>query len=134
MDKLRNGATSQLGTQKDRAIDGVSSVTQAVRQSTQQLRDSQHETIAQYVDQAVDGVDRFVEQLKRKDVNELVRDAQQFARRNPAVFVGAAFGVGVLAARFLKSSSKHESSRDGDWRYPTGGQVGGAYTTATGRL
>jgi ElaB/YqjD/DUF883 family membrane-anchored ribosome-binding protein len=113
MDKLRSGAASQLGAQKDRATDGVSSVTHAVRQSTQQLRDTHHETIAQYVEQAVDRVERFADQLKHKDVNEMVRDAQQFARRNPAVFVGAAFGIGVVAARFLKSSSRDGSTGTG---------------------
>jgi hypothetical protein len=124
MDKLRNGAASQLGAQKDRATDGVSSVTQAVRQSTQQLRDSQHDTIAQYVEKTVDQIDRFTERLKQKDVNELMRDAQQFARRNPAVFVGAAFGVGVVAARFLKSSHRTSTTRPGDdWRYRTGGTL-----------
>jgi ElaB/YqjD/DUF883 family membrane-anchored ribosome-binding protein len=106
MDKLRNGASSQLGAQKDRATDGISSVAQAVRQSTQQLRDNKHEVIAGYVEQAVDRVERIADQLKHKDVNELVRDAQQFARRNPAVFVGAAFGAGIVAARFLKSSHR----------------------------
>jgi hypothetical protein len=128
MDKLRNGAASQLGAQKDRATEGVSSVAQAVRQSTQQLRDNKHETIAQYVEQAVDRVERFADRLKEKDANELMREAQQFARRNPAVFVAAAFGVGVVAARFLKSSSRNASSSSGGWRERTSG--GGAYTSA----
>ena len=121
MDKVRNGATSQLGVQKDRVTEGVTSVAQAVRQSTQQLRDNKHETIAQYVEQAVDRVERFAERMKEKDANELVRDAQQFARRNPAVFVAAAFGVGIAAARFLKSSGRTASSSGGDWRERTGG-------------
>jgi hypothetical protein len=42
--------------------------------------------------------------LRDRDVRELVQDAQQFARRQPAIFVGAAFAAGVLAARFMKSS------------------------------
>jgi ElaB/YqjD/DUF883 family membrane-anchored ribosome-binding protein len=129
MDKLRNGAASQLGVQKDRATEGVSSVAQAVRQSTQQLRDNRHETIAQYVEQAVDRVEQFADRLKEKDVDELVRDAQQFARRNPALFVGAAFGVGVVAARFLKSSSRHTAASGGSWRERT--NVSGAYASAT---
>jgi hypothetical protein len=134
MDRLRDGAASQLGTQKNRATDGVTSVAQAVRQSTQQLRDNRHETIAQYVDQAVDGVERFATRLKEKDVNELVRDAQQFARRNPAVFVGTAFGIGVVAARFLKSSNKNgnrgTSGEYGGWRERTSG-YSGAYGSTT---
>jgi ElaB/YqjD/DUF883 family membrane-anchored ribosome-binding protein len=125
MDKLRNGATSQLGAQKDRATEGVSSVAEAVRQSTRQLRDNRHETIAQYVEQAVDRVERFADRLKQKDVNELVRDAQQFAQRNPAVFVGAAFGIGVVAARFLKSSNRNAASPTADWRSRTDGIRGG---------
>lgn len=129
MDRLRDGAASQLGTQKNRATDGVTSVAQAVRQSTQQLRDNRHETIAQYVDQAVDGVERFANRLKEKDVNELVREAQQFARRNPAVFVGTAFGIGVVAARFLKSSNRGTSGEYGGWRERTSGNSG-AYGSA----
>jgi ElaB/YqjD/DUF883 family membrane-anchored ribosome-binding protein len=135
MDKLRNGASSQLGAQKDRATDGLTTVAQAVRQSTQQLRDNKHEVIAGYVEQAVDRVERIADQLKHKDVGELVRDAQQFARRNPAVFVGAAFGVGIVAARFLKSSSRSgagasaSTSSDGAWRERTSG-AGGSYGTA----
>ena len=121
MDRLRDGAASQLGAQKNRATDGVTSVAQAVRQSTQQLRDNRHETIARYVDQAVDGVERFANRLKEKDVNELVRDAQQFARRNPAVFVGTAFGIGVVAARFLKSSNRGNAGEYGGWREHTSG-------------
>ena len=124
MDRLRDGAASQLGTQKDRATEGVTSVAQAVRQSTQQLRDNRHETIAQYVDQAIDGVERFANRLKEKDVTELVRDAQQFARRNPALFVGTAFGIGVIAARFLKSSNRGTSSAYGGWRERTAGSSG----------
>lgn len=124
MDRLRDGAASQLGTQKDRATESVTSVAQAVRQSTQQLRDNRHETIAQYVDQAIDGVERFANRLKEKDVNELVRDAQQFARRNPAVFVGTAFGIGVVAARFLKSSNRGTSGEYGGWRDRTAGSSG----------
>ena len=90
-----------------------------MRQSTQQLRDNRHETIAQYVEQAVDRVEQFADRLKQKDVDELVRDAQQFARRNPALFVGAAFGVGMVAARFLKSSNRTPAMAGTGWRERT---------------
>ena len=42
---------------------------------------------------------------------ELLSDAQQLARRRPALFVGAAFAIGVLGARFLKSSAADDNSR-----------------------
>jgi hypothetical protein len=113
MDKMRQGASSQLSTQKDRAIDGIGSVAQAVRQSTQRLRDQHHETIAHYIDETANQLERFSDRLRDKDVGELVRDAQRFAKRRPAVFIGSAFAAGLMAARFFKSSRDRQSNGDG---------------------
>src|SRR2546423_1792329 len=99
MEKVRDGATSQLSTQKDRATEGMGSIAQAVRQSTQHLRDNHHDTIAQYVDQAANQLEQLSNRLKQKDVSELLRDAQQLAKKRPAVFIGSAFAVGLLGAR-----------------------------------
>jgi len=112
MDRVRESATSQLGAQKDRATDGIGSVAQAVRQSTQQLRDQQHETIAQYVEQAADRLERFASTLKDRDIGDLARQAQDLARRRPALFIGAAFALGLCAARFIKSSSNNGYARN----------------------
>jgi len=108
MGRVKQSATNQLTSQKNRAADGVSSVTQALRQSTQQLRDQQHETIAQYVEQAANQVDRWCDQIRNKDVTEVLDDVQRLARRQPAVFIGGAFALGLLGARFLKSSNENE--------------------------
>jgi len=113
MDKVRQGATSQLSTQKNRATDGIGTVAQAVRQTSQQLRTQQHDTIANYIDQAANQLEQFSTRLRDKDIGELVRDAQQFARRQPAVFIGSAFAIGLLGARFLKSSRDRRDADDG---------------------
>ena len=101
---VRDSATSQLSSQKERATEGLGSLARAVRQSTQSLRDNQQDTVAQYVEQAADRIEEFSSRLRERDLGDLLRDADQFARRQPAVFIGAAFVAGVLAARFLKSS------------------------------
>jgi hypothetical protein len=113
MDKVRQGATTQLGTQKDKATDGMGTVAEAVRQTSQQLRSQQHDTIANYIDQAAQQLEQFSTRLREKDVGELMRDAQQFARRRPAVFVTSAFALGLLGARFLKSSRDGEYENNG---------------------
>ena len=105
MGRVRNSASQQLSEQKNRATDGLGSVAQAVRQSTQQLRDQQHDTIAQYVEQAADQLERLSTRLKEKNVNELVDDAQRFARQRPALFIGSAFAIGLIGSRFFKSSA-----------------------------
>lgn len=105
VDRVRERATAQLSSQKDKATEGLGSVATAVRQTTQTLRDQHHDTVAHYVEQAADQIERFSQRLKQKDVTELLEDAQQLARRQPALFIGGAFAIGVAGARFLKSSS-----------------------------
>jgi hypothetical protein len=130
MNKVKEGAVSQLNTQKDRATSGIGSVANAVRQTMQPLRDSQQETMAHYVEQAAGQLDRFSNALKQKDVNELLSDAQRFARRNPAIFIGSAFAIGLVAARFFKSSSDRDSYR-GDWRRDDYGGSGRGYRSGS---
>ena len=111
MDRVRERATAQLSTQKDRATDGLGSVAQAVRQSTKHLRDNKQDAIANYVEKAADQIDRFSTQIRNRDVGELVNEVQRFARRQPVLFVGSAFAIGVIGARFLKSSSDNQRHR-----------------------
>lgn len=131
VDRVRERAAAELSTQKDRAFDGLGTVAQAVRHSTQQLRDQQHGTLAAYVEQAADQLERVARQLREKDVGELMDDAQRLARRQPAVFIGSAFALGLVGARFLKSSSKRAQN---EHRRDRGGPAYSQYEapTATG--
>jgi hypothetical protein len=108
LNRVRDSAAAQLTTQKDKATDGIGSVAQAVRQSTQQLRDHQHDTLAGYVESAANQIEQFSQRLRDKDVGELVEDAQRLARRQPALFIGSAFALGLLGVRFLKSSARRD--------------------------
>lgn len=132
VDKVKEQATAQLSSQKDRATEGLGTVASAVRQTTQGLRDQQHDTVARYVEQAADQIERLSERLKNKDVTELLDDAQRLARRQPALFVGGAFALGLVGARFLKSSASND-----DYEYRSSGSYGsygstsGAYGTGS---
>jgi len=135
--RVKQSATTQLAQQKDRGVEALGSVAQAVRSSTQRLRDEKHETIARYVDQAVDRIDTWTKQLKEKDVTELLTDAQRLARRQPAVFIGSAFALGLVAARFLKSSQPgHEIAAGGRTHrslHPGGARRGTASDRGVGK-
>jgi hypothetical protein len=43
--------------------------------------------------------------LEEHDLEDLVYEAEDFARRKPELFVGGAFTLGLLAARFMKSTA-----------------------------
>ena len=106
MDRVRERASAQLSSQKNRATDGLGTVAEAVRQTTNQLRDQQHDTMAGYVEQAAEQLERLSNRLRNKEIGELVDDAQGLARRQPALFIGSAFAAGLFGARFLKSSNQ----------------------------
>ena len=117
IDNVKQRATAQLDSQKGRATDSISSIANAVRGSTSQLRNEQHDVLAQYVETFADQLERFSTSLRGKDMNELLDDARDFARRQPALFVGGSFAVGLLAARFLKSSGRTDAGRSISGRY-----------------
>ena len=114
VDRVKQTATARLTTQKDLGTDALGHVAEAVRSGTQKLRDEQHDTIATYIDKAADHIEQWSSQLRQKNVTELVSEVQQLARRRPAVFIGSAFALGLVTARFLKSSGRQAETADGN--------------------
>ena len=104
VDRVKQSAAAQLTSQKTRATDALGSVAAAIRHSSEPLRENNQGMLADYVGKAADQLEQFSTRLRERDLTELMDDAKRFARRQPALFVGAAFAIGVVAARFLKSS------------------------------
>lgn len=113
-DQVAEKATNTLDERKDQATGGLSNVSQVVRQTSEELRSRDQAMVAGYVDQAAEQLDRATRYLRSRDVRQIVGDVESFARREPTLFIGGAFALGLLAARFLKSSSQAIDS--GDWR------------------
>ena len=128
--RVKESATAQLTTQKDRGTDALGSVAQAVRSSTQKLREENHGAIAGYVERAADQIEDWSRRLREKDVDDLFTDVQRLARRQPAVFVGSAFALGLVGARFLKSSrpqNQYDYSSESRRQYPAGAPLSTAH-------
>jgi hypothetical protein len=104
VDQARQQVSSRLAGQKDRAAEGLTSVAQALRQTSQQLREQDQQTVTGYIESAASQVERVSNYLKHNDLGGLIDDVEQFARRQPALFLGGTFVLGLLGARFLKSS------------------------------
>src|SRR5215216_4859667 len=109
--QVKEQAATRLDRQKETAAAGLSSVADAVRQVGQNLRGQGEEQspvvqyAAQYGDKAAEQIERLTEYLRRHDAGQLVREVEGFARRQPALFLGGAFLLGLAGARFLKSSN-----------------------------
>lgn len=110
-DQAKQTTASRANEQKDKAADSLGSVARAFDDVGNQLRD-QNPTMAHYADMASDKIEQFASQISNRDVTDLLGDVEDFARRNPAAFLGGAFALGMAAARFLKSSQPSGSSSD----------------------
>ena len=124
---------SRLDIQKDRTAEGLGSVAQALRQTSDQLRnDNRGGGMHEYVSSAASQVERFSDYLRSTNTRELVNGVEQFARQQPALFIGGAFMLGLIGARFLKSTSQTRgadprTSRDA---YGNGGNGSRAFGTS----
>jgi ElaB/YqjD/DUF883 family membrane-anchored ribosome-binding protein len=112
----KHQVTSQIDTQKQKASETLTSVAQALRQTGSQLRSQDQAPVADYTSKAADQVERLSTFLRDHDVNDILHEAEQFARRSPALFLGGAFALGLLGARFLKSSSQQRQQMSGQPR------------------
>lgn len=102
-------AATKLDEQKSTLSGGISTVAESVRQVGENLGSSSTdsglaEAAAKYTNTAAQKLEDVAGYFETKNVREMARDLEGFARRNPAVFLGAAFGLGFIAARFFKST------------------------------
>ena len=106
---VQSEAVTRLSKQKDQAAQGLGSVAQALRHTSEELRTADNGAVAQFAAQyneaAVAQIEKVSNFLRERDINDIVHEVEGFARREPVLFMGGAFLLGMLAARFLKSST-----------------------------
>jgi hypothetical protein len=87
-----------------------------------------------YVDKIAEQTERFAGYLHNNGPREMFTQLERFARRDPTLFLGSAFTLGLVAARFLKSSGHagRESSFMGAQSSSTQDRMGRDGANATG--
>ncbi|PWC80197.1 hypothetical protein TSH100_30320 [Azospirillum sp. TSH100] len=110
---------SLLEQQTGRAADQLGGVANALHKAAEQLNQENGGVAADYAEQAAGRVERVADMLRDANVDDIVGEVEGFARRQPEVFIGAAFAVGFLAARFIKSSSDRRMHRASTSRQST---------------
>ena len=109
--QVQQQARPRLEGQKEHAAHQVSAAAQALRQTGQQMREQGQGNVGQYADRGAEQIERLSGYLRDHDLDELINDAEQLARRQPALFLAGTFALGLLGARFLKSSRQRREAR-----------------------
>jgi ElaB/YqjD/DUF883 family membrane-anchored ribosome-binding protein len=115
-EKVGDRLATGLSSVKERAASSLDTLAQSLVQSTQQARQQDPDVPVQYVERIGEELQKASRYLRETEVREFVHGTENFARRQPAVFLGAAFAVGLLGARFLKSSERKEQNEMSEQR------------------
>jgi hypothetical protein len=111
---VREGATSFLEEQRNRAASEIASVGEMLRQSARGLDQNRATAISRYTEKAADEITQFADRLRRRPLGMMAEDVEDFARRWPVGFMAAAAGAGFLVGRFLIASGSRSQSQTMD--------------------
>lgn len=130
-DQATEKIKSEVDSKREKAAEKVGEVASALRDTSEKLKDVG--PIPDLADQAAAQIEKIATYVQTRNVGDLVREVERFARREPAIFLGASFVVGLLGGRFMKASSNRPvdafaAERALLERHSKGGQMTGRQT------
>ena len=106
---LRDEATAHAESGKDDLADRLSRTAEHVHRSADSVRGDET-WLADLMDRGSRELDSFAGQLKNRDFAGLIRTAEDFARRQPAAFMGTSVAVGFALGRLARATASHAST------------------------
>jgi hypothetical protein len=98
-----NMGFQQADQAKQQAAQGLNQLASTVRRVSTDMQEDQP-MIANVANTAADQTERIASFLRDTDAREIVRTVEDVARRQPLLFVGGGFLLGLAASRFLKAA------------------------------
>ncbi len=94
--------------QKDLLVAQLGGVSGALQKVAGEL-DNSGEAGSRYVRMLADGADKLTSTVRDNDVDQIIGIAQDFGRKQPVAFMGAAALLGFVASRFVLASASRKS-------------------------
>lgn len=111
-EKAKHQLSGQAEQQKEQASEQLEDIGSALRETSNTLHERDKDSIANVMEGAAHQVERLSGYLRNHSVNDMLSQAERVARREPEMFLGGAALLGLIGARFFKSSSPdHRSHR-----------------------
>lgn len=102
-DKMRQ----QVDQRSTEAGEKVTSSAQDLRSVGEELRKQGKDGPAKVADRAAEETEKVGSYLKEKGPDEMLHDVEDFGRQRPWAVLAGGLALGVVAARFLKASSRN---------------------------
>jgi hypothetical protein len=105
---------------KARFAERARGVAEALHHASDGLRAEDQEDVARYTQKVAEKIEHLSGVLRDRDLASMASDVKRFAQRQPALFLGGAFTAGLMAARFIKSSSSEANRGSNDEAFRAG--------------
>lgn len=100
-------AKGMAADQKDLLVAQLGGVSGALQKVAGEL-DSSGEAGSRYVRMLADGAEKLTSTVRDNDVDQIIGLAQDFGRKQPVAFMGAAALLGFVASRFVLASASRK--------------------------
>ena len=112
--QARDRVRDEVDRRSTEAGEQAGSTAQALRQASERLRQDGNEPVAKGMEQVAQHVESAGSWLRDADGDRIMRDVEDFGRRNPLAVVAGGVAVGFALSRLLKASSRrrYEDSRE----------------------
>ena len=115
MGQARGRISEQVDQRSTEAGERVAGTASDVRSIAEELRNQGKDAPARLAEQVAGQADRVGDYLKGASGDRILRDVEDFARRQPMLVAAAGLALGFAASRFMKaSSSRRYESGYGD--------------------
>jgi hypothetical protein len=127
--QARGRFSDQVDQRSTQAGERIAGTASDVRSIAEELRNQGKDAPANLAEQVAGQADRVGDYLKGASGDRILRDAEDFARRQPMLVAAAGLALGFAASRFLKASSsrRYQSGYQGSGN----GDYGRTYATST---
>lgn len=115
--RAREEAQRLAAEKKSTAAERIEGYSSAMHDSAKAFEE-QDPNIAWFTHRAADRLHGVADYVRNRDFNDLRHDAEDLARRHPAVFFGGLFVAGLLLGNILKASGRREHA--GTYDYASG--------------
>jgi hypothetical protein len=105
-ERVAERAQSAFERTRSLVSEQVRSVATAIERATDHLRQDDQSALARRAEQVSRQARKASDYLGNRSAADLLSDLERVARERPTLFLGGAFLLGLLSARFLKSSER----------------------------
>jgi uncharacterized membrane protein len=116
-EQAKSAVGTRLTERTTKSAAELSEFADALRHTSRSL---QGNVVAPFIASTADRVERISDALDNTDLRAVVQRVEDFARREPLLFLGGAFAAGVFGARFLRSGGAAAGASSAEIGSPSG--------------